>query len=357
MISKKRFILKRIIDDTFGKALFTVFSLRSKRSIPKKVNKVVIFKLSTLGDSLLSLPAIKKLKEDTGAKIVLVHSGDNKVIFENQGFIDEKIFLDVSRNNLFGFLKALFKIKKVNADFAVDLSHTGYLSAIFSMVSGKFLIGFFNPDVPLRKGFFDFEFPIGGNHMVANYFGIFSKINKKEILGEFTLISPSVDKRARQKIEKVLRGKKNLVGVHPCHEINEKSWSKENFAEIINYIILKGKVPVILGSPKEKPKVQKLLQLVKNRSKILDLSGKLNVSEVFGLMKHLEFFVSNDGGIMHISGSFGIPTLGIFSAENPKKYAPYNKKSYAIDARRVSKEESLKTAKKVIDIFLKQIKK
>ena len=219
MISKKRFILKRIIDDTFGKALFTAFSLRRKKSLPKKVNKIVIFKLSTIGDSLLSLPAIKKLKEDTGAKIILVHSGDNKVIFENQNFIDEKILLDVSKNDFFRLLKTILRIKKVNADVAVDLSHTGNLSAIFSLISGKYLVGFFNPEVPGRKGFYDFEFSIGSKHMVMNYFGIFLGLCSSNKRINCSLITPSVNPSVAKKVEILLKNKKNLVVVHPCHDI------------------------------------------------------------------------------------------------------------------------------------------
>lgn len=353
MISKKRFPIKRKIDDTFGKLLFNTLKSRKKKSFPKKIDKIIIFKLSTLGDSLLSLPSIKSLKEKTGAKIVLVHSGDNKEIFRNLDFIDEKILLDVSRNNPLQILKTLSKLKKQKADISVDLSHTGNLSAIFSKISGNYLIGFFNKEVPSRNGFYDFEFHLPEeNHMTNNYFEIFSHINPKIKNSEKRLISLSREKPP--KIRKIASKNKNLVGIHPCHEIKEKSWNKKNFAKVLDYLVENKKTPIVLGSPKEKPEVQKVISLSKYPKRIINLAGKTSIEELFSLMKYFEFFISNDGGIMHLAASNDIPTLGIFSAETPLKYAPFNTKSFAIDARNISDEESLNTTKSVIDIFLEK---
>ncbi len=349
MISKKRFLLKRAIDDSFGKVLTKILSRRKKKELPEKIDKIVVLKLSSLGDSLLSLPGIKNLKEATGAKIIVVHSKDNESVFRNHDFIDENVLLDVSGYNPFKLFKSLMKLRKKKADVSFDLSHTGNLSSVFSSVSGKYLSRFYNEDFPSRKGFYDREVPLDKEiHMVKNYNKLLDiKKNKKDNL---KLINPV---NIENKVE-ILEGKKNLIGIHPCHEIKEKSWEKENFAKIIDYLIENGKTPVILGSPKEKQDVERLLSLVKNenREKIIDLSGKLDIHEVFSAMKYFDFFVSNDGGIMHIAASFGIPTLGIFTAETPKKYAPFNDKSFAIDARGLSKEESYNTAKKVIDIFM-----
>lgn len=353
MISKKRFLFKRLIDDTLGKAIFKILKFRKKKSFPKKIEKVVVIKLSSIGDSLLSLPGIKNLKDSTGVKIILIHSKDNENVFKNHDFIDETVLLDVSGNNPFKLIKSLRKLKDQNADISIDLSHTGNLSSLFSAFSGKFLVGFFNEEFPKRKGLYDVEIPLEKEkHMVTSYFNIMnlSKIGKDKI--RLSLIKPFDEKKEKIKIERLLKSKKNLVGIHPCHEIKEKSWSKENFVKLIDYLIEKGKTPILIGSLKEKVEVQKLISLIKNKNKIIDLSGKLNIPEVFAIMNYFDFFVSNDGGIMHIAASFGLPTLGIFSAETPKKYAPYNPKSFAIDSRKISNEESLKTAKKVIDIFL-----
>jgi len=353
MISKKRFLFKRIIDDTLGKVVFNLLKIRKKRELPKKVNKIVILKLSSIGDSLLSLPGIKYLKEFTNAKIVVVHSKDNECIFKNQKFIDETFLLDVSGDNPLNLIKALLKLKDQKAEVSMDLSHTGNLSALFSAFSGKFLIGFFNEEFPSRKGLYDLEISLNKNkHMVLNYFNLTNSLYKNKNIQAISLVRPLDEKTQKHKIEKLLNSKKNLVGIHSCHEIKEKSWAKENFSKLIDYLVERGKTPVLIGSLKEKEEVGKLVSLLKHKNKVLDLSGELNIPEVFTIMNYFDFFISNDGGIMHIAASFNLPTLGIFSAETPKKYAPFNAKSFAIDSRKISKEESFKTAKKVIDLFL-----
>ena len=81
MRSKNRFHTKRLLDEFFGKLFFN-FLKNQKKGFPTKFNKIIVYKLSAIGDSILLLPSIKLLKENTKAKIIVAHSSDNELVFE-----------------------------------------------------------------------------------------------------------------------------------------------------------------------------------------------------------------------------------------------------------------------------------
>jgi aspartate/methionine/tyrosine aminotransferase len=59
---------------------------------------------------------------------------------------------------------------------------------------------------------------------------------------------------------------------------------------------------------------------------ILELTGKLSLSELAALLSRVDLFISNDSGPMHLSASVNTPTLGIFGPSLPEKYAPIGQK-------------------------------
>lgn len=337
MRSKNRFHAKRLMDIVIGKLFFNILR-KQKKDFPKKFNKILIYKLSAIGDSILLLPSVKNLREKTGAKIVMVHSSDNKVVFQNQSFIDKRIEIDVAKNNFFKIIKNLFNLRKEKADLAIDFSNTGYFSAVFAKLTAKYSVGFFNKEIPNRKNFFDKEFSLDLNkHTVINYLNLVGiAINKK--VSTPNLIPIKSSPKDKLFVKNLLKNKKNLVGIHPCHEIKKKSWEEKKFVKIINFLIKNKKIPVILGSPKEKFAVEQLLKKV-NEKKVINLTGKMSIPQVSAAMDYFDFFISNDGGIMHISASKNLKTLGIFNIESPKRYSPFNKKSFSVHKNTISVEE------------------
>ena len=197
-----------------------------------------------------------------------------------------------------------------------------------------------------RKGFYDFEYEINSiKHMVLNYFNLAKPFNLNSSEKDLKLIPLNASKESKLKIKELIEYKKDLVGIHPCHEIKEKNYSKKEFAKVIDFLISAGKTPVILGSPKEIKQIKELLELVKEKNKVLNLAGRVPIPETIDLMNYLDFFIANDGGIMHIAASNNLPTLGIFNAETPKKYAPFNRKSFSVLGKENKAEDLIEIIK------------
>ena len=85
---------------------------------------------------------------------------------------------------------------------------------------------------------------------------------------------------------------------------------------------------VIVGPEGERHSIEKLL--VKKKLPLIDLVGKINLAEIFLLMRESQLFIGNDSGLMHLSALANIPTIGLFGPSDPKKYHPWGERTLAI---------------------------
>jgi ADP-heptose:LPS heptosyltransferase len=50
--------------------------------------------------------------------------------------------------------------------------------------------------------------------------------------------------------------------------------------------------------------------------------GTLSLPEVGELLRHARLFVASDGGLAHLAGAYGTPTLALFGPQNPARFGP-----------------------------------
>jgi len=126
----------RNIDKHIGNLIIFILSLfktnAHKSSRIEKPKNVLIIRLWTLGESLLILPMIMRLKKDNYTISVLI-TKRSKGVFENIDFVDEIVELE-------DFWKILKKFKKY--DIIIDTEPYFNISAIMGWFLGKKVIGF-----------------------------------------------------------------------------------------------------------------------------------------------------------------------------------------------------------------------
>lgn len=77
-----------------------------------------------------------------------------------------------------------------------------------------------------------------------------------------------------------------------------------------------------------------------------------DVRKVAALISCLSAFVCADSGVMHLASASGTPTLGLFSATEPDKYAPYGHGSRAIETQMLSPEQVAAKVVQTLEISL-----
>jgi lipopolysaccharide heptosyltransferase II len=330
-LSKQKKIDKNI-GDLINKGIIIKKSFGNNK-IPKNPKKILFIKFEAVGDSLLCLPAIKEVKKKTKAKIYVICSKANLLVFENQDFIDEIILLDHRKFEGKRMYNLINKLKKEKIDVVVDTGQSANLSGIMSHLIGKSSIGFKKLKKATRNKVYTQSVKLDFNkHMVNCYFDLVKPLGvkkPKEVILEKIKISEDVKK----KVNKLISNKKNLVAIHACNELEYKVWPKEKFAKIIEYLIKEKKKNIILlGSINEKKDNNLLIKNLDKsiQKKIVNLSGETGMRDLVGIMKHVDLFIGNDGGPMHIAASEGIKTIGLFGFETPVRYGPWGKKCESV---------------------------
>jgi len=326
----KKLYKQRTIDDSLGLAFAKLFSLSArKRDLPKPIKKIALIKLSGIGDAILTLPLLNIAKEE-GFNVTVITAKETYPVFQDQPLIDDLILFDIKKMNPLKIMKFINETKKLQIDVAIDTSQTANFSAMLSRSISKSCIGFSNPKTKSRNKLYDNAIQQDPNrHMVFNYMDLAAPLGITYDENETTLFKLAYSEEDVNKLDN-LKINGNLIGIHPFSVFPYRNWPKENWAKTIEHLLSSSDARIILlGSKEEKENVDELCKLIdkKNHDRILNLAGELNIKELFALMPRLRMFLAYDGGLMHIAAAQGVPTLGLFGTDTPKRYAPFNAKS------------------------------
>ncbi len=108
-----------------------------------------------------------------------------------------------------------------------------------------------------------------------------------------------------------------------------KRWPKEYFVALCDMLSRQLKARVILfGSAGE----ASLAGFVENRAEtdIINLCGKMTLTDFVGALKLCDLLITNDGGPFHIGQSLGLKTIGLFGPVDEKVYGAYPEKQETV---------------------------
>ncbi len=108
-----------------------------------------------------------------------------------------------------------------------------------------------------------------------------------------------------------------LVGMAPGARWATKRWPAERFAAVAREAIGAGCDVVVQGSADEAGLCAEVTALAGGS---LNLSGRLDIAGLLGLMPLCAAFVANDSGPMHIARASGVPTVAIFGSTDPGSF-------------------------------------
>jgi len=302
----------RVIDRYLGSLLLVIswFLLPLLGNSSDKKNMLVV-KLWAVGESILTLPSVQSVSEK-GFNVTALCTSQNISAFRGQDFIKNVIILDI-RNPL-SFLKILRQLRRGSLSVAVDADPYARLSAMFCAFSGAGKrIGFEN-----RKLLYTESVKVNEDrHAVMIYWDLFSKACQIEMPMKLV---PVMSENPGFIV------KKNSVAIHAGSAPTSISrrWPEKNFAKICDYFAGKKWDVYLVGSAVEKEINLKIISLCKSSCPI-DVSGKLSLSQLAGLLSKVGIVIANDSGPMHISASVGTRTVGLFGPNHPKRFGPFCK--------------------------------
>jgi len=289
--------------------------------------KILVIQTAFLGDAVLTLPMIQKLKEKyPSSEIDVLCIPQTKELFDHSKSIKSVIPYDKrgDQKSLLSFLKLIIFIR--NKKYSHIYSpHRSFRSSLIVYLSGAgTTVGFDSTSISFVYG--TLIKYVKERHEVARNLDLIgfdtSKDNWK------ILPTVEIESSLESNIVKMIGNltDKKIAAIAPGSVWKTKIYPRENYIEIMKYLIKKNYFIVLIGGKDDKLLCERIEKEFSDSVK--SFAGKLSVIESVSLLKKCSVLISNDSAPTHLGMIADIPTLTIYCSTIPDfGFAPYNGKS------------------------------
>lgn len=282
------------------------------------INNILIIRLSSIGDIVLTSPIVRVLKNSyPNSKLFFLTFDHFKetVVFNKR--IDEKIFIPKhSLKSDFAnyFRTKLHEMGNAKFDLIIDLQNNHHSRKIISYLDYDNLFKL-NKQRLHKLSLVYFKIPLIKNYSVIdNYFSCFS--NELNLQDDGLGVEFWLDKDSSYPIQREVKSDKKItIAIAPGAAHKTKQWLPDYFVKLINLLSAKLLDTIeiqLLGSIKELDIANYIESGVKFELK--NFVSKTNLIETAKLIDKSDLFITNDTGLMHIAAARQIPTIAIFGS-------------------------------------------
>lgn len=298
-----------------------------------EMNKVLVVRLRSIGDSVLATPSLYALRRFLpNARIdILLEAGIAPVL---TGFKDIDNIVTVERKGMRSRTRVARELRATNYDVVYNL-HGGTTATFLTRATGA----------RHRVGYSEYRYSGLHNHLAPGPIELWGRDNLHSVEQQLGLLGwtgvpvtdlPPTHLQVTEEAAMSLASKLRAAGVdeaipialiHPAAAFETKQWATEHFARIAEFLDKRGFIPVAIVAPHE-ARIATLLQEFSAVSiaSFVDLS----LPEVTALAHRASVFVGNDSGIAHIAAAVSCPSVVIFGSSNVTHWRPWTNSPSAI---------------------------
>ncbi|TWT85449.1 Lipopolysaccharide core heptosyltransferase RfaQ [Posidoniimonas polymericola] len=303
--------------------------------------RVLLIRLSSLGDVMFTTPAITALAERyPGVKIDVATYQRFGAALQHHPLVDRRLLLPkkkISAAARGGAVREAARLasqfvrelRREHYDLIVDLHNVTDSALVALAARGDRRVG--NARQPLSR-LLHSRFKFDDRNETATEHAAVSNLRylveagwlKPDSLRGEPRLSFHTPASAKENVDRFLQEQrlvgKELVGLNPGGSYEYKRWPAERFAEVGASLQARTGGPVLLfGGPAEREVVQRVAAGIKGP--VVDTSA-LPLFEAFELISRLRLFVTNDSAPLHIATAAGTPTVGLYGPANVRKFYP-----------------------------------
>jgi heptosyltransferase-2 len=116
----------------------------------------------------------------------------------------------------------------------------------------------------------------------------------------------------------------SLMALHPGSGSTKKNWPQERFIELAQMLLEKNTKQrlLLVGGEADEQTLRKLVETLPNER--LELARNLSLPAVANRLQNCALFIGHDSGISHLAAAVGTPSVLLFGPTNPAVWAPQN---------------------------------
>lgn len=318
--------LLKLFDKMLGVGLFFV---RKKTLLVNSPKKILVIKLSAMGDVVCLMPAVRLLHEafDDVQIDWFTSRRSAPMFFSRIPFIRHVYIMPTQPLKLlFFFIRNFFYFRRY--DLIIDYDQYYKISELISFL-GKTNAGF---TTPLKGEKYSLSIHYDPYRNEKLVFADLAKLIIANCNGQSTFYTPLLpellngfepSERLLTFAERCYKSNKPVLVMYPGSSPNAiyRRWPISRYLELIGKFDQSCQV-LVAGGPDELPLKDEILQAGCNS---VDHIGSWSLHEWLWIFRHVKgIFVGNDAGLLHLAESQGMPVIGIFGPNIYSKWGSIN---------------------------------
>jgi predicted lipopolysaccharide heptosyltransferase III len=304
------------------------------------VGKVLVVRLRSIGDTVLTTPALLALRRFLPqTQIDILLEDWVAPVLAGSDLIDRVI--TIPRDSKTARARVARELRAAHYDVVYNL-HGGTTATLLTRATGA----------RHRVGFQHYQYARLHNHLAPSSQEIWQRPILHSVEQQLALIGwtgvPVTDRpptklavteTAQASVAEKIRSS-GFAGfdkgdpfavIHPAAAFATKRWATVKFARVVEQLAERGLASIAIVQPNERDIVEGLTS--ESSAPMCSLT-KLSLPEVTALTSRARLFVGNDSGIAHIAAAAGAPSVVIFGSSNVAHWRPWT-----TEANEVVREE------------------
>jgi len=332
----------------------------------RKIERVLIVRLSAMGDVIHTLPAVHALREafpqahigwlieERWAELLCAPGSPRRGVRSRlRPLVDE-----VHVVNLKAWGKSPFSIstlqraatvwndvREAGYNVAVDLQGAMRSALLARLSAARVVYGAAEPRESPASLWYTRKAIAHGRHVIEQNLSVVEAVTGKKFAAtrvDFP-IDPLVEERIEQGLAQHRTGEFALL--NPGAGWGAKRWPAERYGEVARGLARAGLCPLVNCGPGE----EDLFRAVLAASGGTARPTKGSVTELIALTRRARLFIGGDTGPLHLAAALGVPVVAIFGPTDPGRNGPYGTRSVVLrspesvtsHARRAAADEGL----------------
>jgi heptosyltransferase I len=316
-------------------------------STARKIERILIVRLSAMGDVIHTLPAVHALRcafpqahfgwliEERWAELLCAPGFPRRGVQSAQRpLVDEvhTVKLKVWGKSLFSvstveqMAKVWNDIRDAHYDVAVDLQGA-IRSAVLARLSGaKSIFGSAQPRESPASLLYTRKVVQQGRHVIEQSFSVAESLTgHAAAMPEVQFPrDPASEARVAQRLAEL--DVENFVLLNPGAGWGAKRWPAGRYGEVARRLADRGMRSVVNYGPGE----EEMVRTVEEKSAGAARGIRCTISELIGLTRRARLFIGGDTGPLHLAAALQVPVVAIFGPTDPARNGPYGTRSIVL---------------------------
>ena len=275
--------------------------------------RILVVKLSSIGDLFHALPAVHNLKAALGAEVDWVVNDSYVSLVEC--FSDVERVIPFARHRFFRSLPTfLEELRQEEYDLVVDLQGLFKSGLVARLARAKRRIG---PSYH-REGARFFYDEVAGEpelhrHAVDQALDVVDHLGLARSAASFPVAFPM----------RSVKGPGPRIAISPVSRWATKNWTPDRYAELAQRLGASGMAGTlfILGGEEDRAVCQRIADAAGGCA--VNLAGRTSLIETGSVLGQVDLLISNDSGPVHMAVAVECPTVVLFGPTDDERTGPY----------------------------------